>query len=741
MHIRIRFISIALLVLLSLALAVAPAHAQWTNVDNEYWTTAISCRGRADSQCTVFEGNFFAYSGEQVVIHFDPYSASWWDRWDVNVYVHGGGANYEQRRHNNGSRERIFFFGISQTREFGFSIALSNRNDRPGGNADIRVEINSRNPGQRQAPTDTPERMRYIYDGDRLRGRIDSGNRDDYFLFSARRDQRVTITMNRDSGDLDPLLELQDSDGNQIASDDDGGSGNNARISRFRIPYSGDYKIRARRYGSSSAGGYTLSLDIDRPTATPRPRTKYYLDRNDRVEGDLYSGNREDRFEFSARSGDRVTISMNRISGDLDPYLELHDSRGNRVASDDDGGSGNNALINNYRVDRSGDFIIVARRYSSSTSGRYRLTLDVTRPRPTDTPVPRYRGDIYADRSCSLHDAIRAANRDRSVGSCAAGRGADTIVLQTDARLWATLPRIESTITIEGGGNTISGDGRYRIFEVARGASLTVRNVTIADGYAADDGTLNLVGDGGAILNEGTLRLEDCRVRNNRSGEDGGVIRNLGSATIVDCGFSNNRADRQGGAIYSSDGGDQETDSASLTIIRSSFGDNSAQRHAGAVFAGGNASIDRSSFTGNRAQVSGGAIYNLGAMSIGNSVFSRNSSQKNGGAVFNDYLSTVTVGGSEFNSNTTRDGGGGLMSYARASARVNDSEFRDNRASYGGGVFVKGLSRSGSTFYGELYLRGNTFSGNSGGSCAIGEYGELREDRNNRYGDSGCRYR
>ena len=605
-----------ILVLPLAALCAAPAQAQWTNVDNIYWTRQFDCAN--PRSCTLFQDTFYAYDGEQVVIHFNPYDAGWWDRWDVDVYVQSSAARFQQRRHNNASKERIFFFDISRSRDFTFAVDLLPNASNPRGSFEVRVEINSQNPDQRRR---------------------------------------------------------------------------------------------------------------DMPNATPEPR--YTLDRNDRVRGTITDYNREDRYEFYAERGDSVTIAMDGRSG-LDAYLELLDSRGSRVASNDDGGSGRNALINDYRVERSGDFVIVARAYNHASTGGYTLTLTVERARIQ-------RSGIVVDYDCSLFDAIEAANRDRSVGGCAAGRGADTITLTRDIRLRGELPTIRSDITIQGGGAEISGDGRYRLFVIERGASLSLVNMTLRDGWSPDDGSLNLVGDGGAILNEGSLWLRDCTVRNNTAGEDGGAIRNLGSLEIVNGSFIDNTARRQGGAIYSSDGSAEGSDSARLEISGTSFRGNRATRHAGAIFADGWTRILSGVLSHNHADISGGALYNLGTAEIYGSEFVNNSSQKNGGAVFNDYEAAITISSSEFRGNSTRDGGGGVMSYGRARADIEQSTFSGNSASRGGGVMVKGFSRQGRVYYGEMHLSDSRLSNNRGGDCGIGDYGDLIQSGWNDIGDGGCR--
>ena len=92
---------------------------------------------------------------------------------------------------------------------------------------------------------------------------------------------------------------------------------------------------------------------------------------------------------------------------------------------------------------------------------------------------------------CSLADQIIAANTDAPSGGCPAGNGADTISLARDILLFAPLPAITSDITIQGKGHTISGDSKFRIFDVDRG-HLTVKNLTLIDGSAP-------TGRGGAI--------------------------------------------------------------------------------------------------------------------------------------------------------------------------------------------------------------------------------------------------
>jgi serralysin len=58
---------------------------------------------------------------------------------------------------------------------------------------------------------------------------------------------------------VDPFLRLEDSQGNQLASDDDGGEGLNARIV-FACTQDGTYRVVATTLDAQT-GGFTLSVE------------------------------------------------------------------------------------------------------------------------------------------------------------------------------------------------------------------------------------------------------------------------------------------------------------------------------------------------------------------------------------------------------------------------------------------------------------------------------------------------
>ena len=230
--------------------------------------------------------------------------------------------------------------------------------------------------------------------------------------------------------------------------------------------------------------------------------------------------------------------------------------------------------------------------------------------------------------ACSLADQIIAANTDRPFAGCKAGNGADTITLTRNILLFAPLPSIKSVIAIEGNGHTISGDNKFRIFDVDYG-NLTVKNLTMMDGSAPS-------GNGGAIR-----------------------LQNGGHASVSDSSFIGNYADN-GGAIAL----DSLSYSSRLTVHNSRFVRNRASRTGGAIGMNyGRATITNSSFMSSLAGQSGGAISMLNhpKLEVSNSSFFNGGSGWGGSALAAEngadatlthvtmYNSNPTGAGSELN--------------------------------------------------------------------------------------------
>ncbi|PSN10680.1 hypothetical protein C7271_25650 [filamentous cyanobacterium CCP5] len=85
-------------------------------------------------------------------------------------------------------------------------------------------------------------------------GRIEPAKATYSFVGSA--DQRITIIL--DSGDFDPVVMLQDDEGNEIASNDDFGGSLNSKLI-VSLPADGEYQVVATSY-DGQGGDYDLTV-------------------------------------------------------------------------------------------------------------------------------------------------------------------------------------------------------------------------------------------------------------------------------------------------------------------------------------------------------------------------------------------------------------------------------------------------------------------------------------------------
>ena len=215
------------------------------------------------------------------------------------------------------------------------------------------------------------------------------------------------------------------------------------------------------------------------------------------------------------------------------------------------------------------------------------------------------------------------------------------------------------------GGVAGSGGGAILNNNVVGGVTIT--NSTFTNNLAGDsndDGTVDQLADGGAILNQGTMIIDDSMgggtttFTGNSAGRAGGAIENSGSAAVltlndVDFGGTTpadgNNADVNGGAIHQS----------------------------GAAFV----TIDGGTFQNNTAGEEGGALWNSGA----------------GTMTLNDTLAAILIDSNTASGDDADQGGGGIFQQAGTATltiapTTNGITISNNAADgtsgSGGGIFV-----------------------------------------------------
>lgn len=350
------------------------------------------------------------------------------------------------------------------------------------------------------------------------------------------------------------------------------------------------------------------------------------------------------------------------------------------------------------------------------------------------------------DGKCSLIEAIVNANDDFATHpDCAAGNGADTIVLPKKTITLTDidnstydptgLPVITTEITIEGnGGKIIRAKSTpaapvpvFRLLVVSASGDLTVNRVTLSNGESNNGGGVfnygsvtirnsTISGNGGSgAANSGFLHIQDSVISENRGGYShdgqydigvGGGVANFGTMYIDNSVFSRNVAAWAGGGLHNNTDGSVTITSSSFLANKSIYSDSSGG-FGGAISNYGGIAIERTTISGNAATRDGGGLDNTGGIVTivestisGNSVNDPSHSYGLAGGVYNS--GTLTIENSTISGNTAYKGGGvyNFSDYAV----INGSTISGNIADFGAGIY----NSTGAITVSDSTISGNT---------------------------------
>ena len=238
--------------------------------------------------------------------------------------------------------------------------------------------------------------------------------------------------------------------------------------------------------------------------------------------------------------------------------------------------------------------------------------------------------------TCALRAAIMQANRLSGPGVTRISLPAGTYLLTRpttpgggdangDLNLAAPLAS-DQRIDIVGSGmatTIINANQIDRVLAVAQGRSATISDLTLRNGFRQPN-----AGDGGGILNQGTLAVTRCAIESNQVDEFGGGIWNSGSLVVSDSRIASNVAYIGGGfAVGGSSAG------AQTTIVRSSIVGNRADSSGGGIFAESRVTVRDSTISGNSVSGDGGGVFSLTDLRVVSSTVSGNTADFNGGGV------------------------------------------------------------------------------------------------------------
>lgn len=228
-------------------------------------------------------------------------------------------------------------------------------------------------------------------DGTPISGRLTSDSSilpadDSYFdaySFEGRSGQRVVLEMS--SENIDPYLILLSPQGRDLAQDDDGAGGNNARLA-FTLPEDGTYTVLANSYGPRETGSYALQVVTGTNSANAGDSSGRLMSGPQgvstlpmAVEGILgqnsqilaQDGSRYEEFMFDGNAGQQVTIALD--SREFDPFVILVGPDGEVLGSNDDVSQSSYNAGLSVTLPSTGRYRVIANSYDASGSGRFSL--------------------------------------------------------------------------------------------------------------------------------------------------------------------------------------------------------------------------------------------------------------------------------------------------------------------------------------------------------------------------------
>jgi hypothetical protein len=216
----------------------------------------------------------------------------------------------------------------------------------------------------------TPPVNRTLTDGD-----------EDFFLLVPESSGRLVMET---TGNLDTYMHFYNYETrNELATNDDGGSGSNARI-RQNVQAGTRYLAKVRGYDSSTTGNYGFRAYMIPPregaNSWENPLT-YEPGANENVtamDRTIQDGGDEDYFLIVPASSGRLVMET---TGNLDTYMHFYNyETKEELATNDDGGHDSNARIR-QNVQAGTRYLAKVRGYGSSTSGNYGFRAYMIPPR------------------------------------------------------------------------------------------------------------------------------------------------------------------------------------------------------------------------------------------------------------------------------------------------------------------------------------------------------------------------
>jgi len=220
--------------------------------------------------------------------------------------------------------------------------------------------------------------------GDTVESSVDNGTVEYTITLAA--DESIVIAL--DSDDFDPYIEVLDSAGTSLATDDDSGGNFNALLD-FTAPADDTYTIVVQSWVGAATGSYTLSISeggaageesgglggLLGGSSDGESDSAAQQDGGDISVGDSITGtanNNTPEYSISLTEGQSVQIDI--VSDDFETYLEVLNSGGSIIDENDDGGDGLNSRLF-FTAPETATYTLRVRAFGGDATGNFTLTV------------------------------------------------------------------------------------------------------------------------------------------------------------------------------------------------------------------------------------------------------------------------------------------------------------------------------------------------------------------------------
>jgi len=360
---------------------------------------------------------------------------------------------------------------------------------------------------------------------------------------------------------------------------------------------------------------------------------------------------------------------------------------------------------------RAGIFVVVVQLLLATPLLAKDFTVDTVLDLQDGNPGDGVCAAVTGPPNCSVRAAVQEANALGGVHTITLPEGIYHLTIgPAEGGLNAAIGDLDivgSNVTVYGAGadtTIIDANKLDRVFFVGAGATLVLCDLTIRNGQSD--------GNGGGLLNFGTLHVIHATITGNSAQAGGGITNVGGELKIMRSTVSKNSAEGSGGVL----------NNGTATIQESVIAANSGGGIAN--LSGAQISITRTTVSENSGDVLGvvvsnfGGVSNFGTATILSSIISGNAAHGAGGIFNGAYLtiSNSTISGNKDVGGCFVDscGAGGLFVGPSGLTAIVNSTIVENQASAGPFVAAGGIQNLG-----DVTIK-NSIMDNKSVNCRLG---------------------